>query len=103
MILLRRMMPWFAGGLLVLAILATPALADEGIESFKTTLVEAAPTLPASDFTGVVQAEPGGESFEIKAPDGSEHTIWALPSAELPEWSPTIYRERGVPHPTLSD
>ena len=88
-----------SSGLFLFMALSATAQASEAIESFKTTSAETNALFPP-EFgqpvaSGIVEAEPTGESFKIEVHGSSTDTIEVSPT--------TTYIDPGIPNPTLAN
>ncbi len=83
----------------VAAWIPSTAQASENITSFKTTLLEANAPLGSVAASGIVAAQPSGESFTIETRGGPVDTVDVSPSTTYTRAVPVT----GEPAPTLSN
>ena len=83
--------------LLALALAAAPAAAEEKIESFKTTLVEANAPLGEAAVSGVVESEPSDGTFTIETREGTTETVEVSPTTTYVRARPLAGEETSLP------
>jgi hypothetical protein len=98
---LRPALATVAAAATVLVLTAAPAAAQEQVNTFKTTLVEAGAPLGEAAATGIVQGEPVGESLQIETAQGSLYTVEVSPSTTYRRANPIPSEE--TTSATLSD